>query len=606
MPWLPELLAGLAGILYFVQIVSFARYERSVLDEGNYIYKGWLFVTGQYIPYQDYGPWTNHAPLSFLIFGVVQLLFGPGLRTVRYFSVFVGCLFLLGMWLAAKRIAGRWIAALVILALALNTVQINIYSAAVTQVIVACMLAWILYLVSGEGRSLKELFAGAVLVAALILTRENFVLILPFVFIYVFWQHGKKAGFIVFSTTILIVLAVHIVYWPGIMKIWAQWLPQVLLSFVPPTWLFQGGGEKIDLVESSFPANLAMFFRSVQLNFLAVFGALAVLLAWPKGGLKRPAQFRIVIFLSAMFVFLYLVHGWAAFGKGYCPYCIINYVAFFFPIGLLLFVAFLPGITDRRPIFPAWLTGGLILLMCVGIGYSTYDIFGPSLASIKVPRISNFSFQPGTVELQFALANKFNLSHEFLISALPSGIGFLAGVLLLVVGYIITRLVAKTSLLSNTVYALIFITMLTGFVLSPTPILGRMDVDTGCDAFAQYEQVGAELAQRIPPGSQVYWNGGRSPVPLLYLPDIKIYPPQLNANHSFVRGGDTQKILMYGFWNEELDNKWFSEADIILVRDYEYMSMKASFSPDIFTELGQTSPTFPCNSKTSIHIFKRK
>ena len=73
LPWLPELLAGLAGIVYLVQSVSLAFTQWSVIDEGNYIYKGWLFATGQYVPFQDYGPWTNHMPLSFLIFGYSTL-----------------------------------------------------------------------------------------------------------------------------------------------------------------------------------------------------------------------------------------------------------------------------------------------------------------------------------------------------------------------------------------------------------------------------------------------------------------------------------------------------------------------------------------------------
>jgi hypothetical protein len=65
LPWLPVLLAVLGVIIYILQAIEVARTKTSFLDEGLYVYKGWLFATGQYAPFQEYGPWTNHAVLSF-------------------------------------------------------------------------------------------------------------------------------------------------------------------------------------------------------------------------------------------------------------------------------------------------------------------------------------------------------------------------------------------------------------------------------------------------------------------------------------------------------------------------------------------------------------
>jgi len=606
-PWLPELLAGLAALLYFVQSVGFAYTQWSVLDEGNYIYKGWLFVTGQYIPYQDYGPWTNHTPLSFLTFGVVQLLFGPGLRTVRYFAVFIGCLFLLGMWLVSRRLAGRWAAAACLWFLALNPFPISDYSVAITEGLIACALAWMLYFILGENRSARELFTGSLLAAILVLIRENMILILPFLFLYVFWQYGKKAGFIFLGVTTCLLLVFHVLYWPGIMKVWGRWIPKNLYPFFS-TWVYTGGGTLLWSTQPSFSQKVFVIFTSIQANFLAIFGLIAVWLSWPKGGFKNRRQFRTIVFLSVAFVGLYVAHAWASLEKDYCSFCLINYATFFSVMGLLAFFAFLPGIKKRQPILPAWLVGLLILLLLAGIGYSSYDSFGQSLASIKIPRINNFNIQPGTVELWRMLANKFNLSFQSARRLLPSLAGLITGILILGIGWAVTKIGKKNPLLSNPIYALIFVTMLTGLALSPTIALGGISENAHCDKdiLAGYEQVGAELVQRIPAGSRVYWKGNPSPTALLYVPGIKIYPPQLNGVYSFVQHGDTQKALLYGYWNEELDKKWLSEADIILIRDSDFLSMRAFLSPGIFDELPSTAPVFPCAPDTRIRIFKRK
>jgi hypothetical protein len=606
-PWLPELLAGFAGILYFVQSIWFAHTQWSVLDEGNYIYKGWLFVSGQYPIYQDYGPLTNHMPLAYLIFGYVQLLFGPGLRTVRYFVVFVGCLFLLGMWLVSRRLAGRWAAAACIWFVALNPFPISVYSVAITQILIACTLVWMLFFILGKDRSYKELFVGALLAGVLVLIRENMILLLPFLFLYVFWEHGKKAGVIFLSAGIFLVLLVHVLYWPGIMAAWDRWIPDVLETLFS-AWVYQGGGTFAWSSESSFPQKLLIIFTSIQANFLAIFGLIAVWLSWPRQGFKNQHQFKTVLFLSVAFVALYLAHAWASLGKDYCPFCLINYVTFFSSIGMLCFFAFLPGVKERQPILPIWLVGALILLLALGIGYNSSNSFGQSLASISIPRISNFSFQPGTAELWRVLANKFNLSFQFVRILLPTLVGFFAGILILGIGYAVVKWGPKAPPTSNPVYALILVTMLVGTILSPTLILGGMDPKAECrqDIITSYEKIGSELAERIPPGAQVYWQGDASPTALLYVPDIKIYPPQLNAVYSLILNSETGEALRHGYWNEELNQKWLSEADIILVRDSNFASMRTSLSPEVFEELKATPPAFPCAPETRIRIFKRK
>jgi hypothetical protein len=126
--WLADILALIGGSAYFIQSWIYAHTQESILDEGAYLVKGYLFATGKYRPFQDYGPLTNHMPLSFLIPGWIQVLFQPGLRTGRYFSVILGVLMLAGIWIVSCRLGNEWWAALLIWLIVINEPLIRTYS----------------------------------------------------------------------------------------------------------------------------------------------------------------------------------------------------------------------------------------------------------------------------------------------------------------------------------------------------------------------------------------------------------------------------------------------------------------------------------------------
>src|SRR5512143_3889983 len=85
--WLAGLLALVGMLTYAGLALWFAHTSASNLDEGSYLYKGYLFASGQYHPFELYGPQTNKAPLAFLIPGYAESIFGPGLRTGRYVAI---------------------------------------------------------------------------------------------------------------------------------------------------------------------------------------------------------------------------------------------------------------------------------------------------------------------------------------------------------------------------------------------------------------------------------------------------------------------------------------------------------------------------------------
>ncbi|MGD2026988.1 MAG: hypothetical protein PVI99_04155, partial [Anaerolineales bacterium] len=107
--WLAYGLAVLGALFYAWRTWTLAHtLTTTILDESMYLYKGYLFAAGRYTPYQDYGPLTNHMPLSFLIPGYIQLWFGPGMGTGRLFAFAVSMIMLAGIWVAFHKLGGRW------------------------------------------------------------------------------------------------------------------------------------------------------------------------------------------------------------------------------------------------------------------------------------------------------------------------------------------------------------------------------------------------------------------------------------------------------------------------------------------------------------------
>ena len=95
-------------------------------------------------------------------------------------------------------------------------------------------------------------------------------------------------------------------------------------------------------------------------------------------------------------------------------------------------------------------------------------------------------------------------------------------------------------------------------------------------------------------------------MPLLYAPNIQIYPAQINGDYSFLIGGDPDRILRFGKWNQELAERWANEADIILIEEHFYEGwLKLLVKTGSFRELEPTLSTVSCRSDSQIRIFQR-
>ncbi|MCC7117883.1 MAG: glycosyltransferase family 39 protein [Anaerolineales bacterium] len=598
--WTPELLALLGAFIYLIQALLFAHTTPSNLDEGGYLYKGLLFAEGVYQPFQPYGFWTNKAPLAFLIPGYVQDIFGAGMRTGRYLAVLQALLALLGMWVVTRRLSNRWFAALSIWVLALSPAVIKVYSVGASQSLVAFFIAWVLVFSVGARRPLWQLILGSVLASLMILARQNMVLTLPLLILYILWEHGWKAAFWSGLAGGAVFVIGHIIYWPEILQIWVIWLP--FRSAALNAYLTPSGGSSIWRPDISTPNRVLSFFQGFRWHFFALTGGLFSILLLPqRKELQEKSVFRAIVFLSVLFLSLLYLHSSASLDRSYCVFCFAPYLSFFNILGVILVFALL-GFWNKTPNQYLWiLTLAVAIVVAAGIGFASFEDTGKWVLNWPVPRLGDGKILPGLTTLGETLYNKFAFEQNLLKRIASTGLGLLVGGFIVCLGYLI-----NLKLKYNYAYGLSVFFLLAGVALSPILAGAQGAVECNLDVISANEKIGAYLNQAIPTDSSVYWEGGLSVVPLLYAPYARIYPPQVNDGYAFRQGFEnTDALLKYGLWNSELAQRWRNEADIIILEEWRYPSWKSFLSPQVFEELPRSPESTSCLEGSRLRVFKR-
>jgi len=611
--WLAKTISLLAGAFYIGQSIYDAHFLDVTMDEGTYLMKGMLYLTGVYKPFQPYGPWTNKMPLAFTIPGLAQALFEPGLRTGRYFAVFLSVLMLFGLWLVTYRLRGHWWAAALTTVMALNAGNITIYARALSQGVTVVVLVWALVFILDREQRLWQTTLGAALSMLLVFVRQNMAPVPLLVVLFIFWAYGRKHGFYALAVTGLIFIGFHWYYWPDILKLWRPHLPGFAADWIT-AMLAKAGWQTTPSTSNwstdyGFLTDTFVFFEGVRMNFFAFIGLLTTWIFWPRQkDWKNQLDLKTSVLLSVLVIILTTLHAYASFGLNYCLYCFNGYLAFFMPAGLLLIAISAPYWKKKTGWLPQTLAILVILLACTGIAYGSYQITDEFLMKLPVPRMKNMQILPGSTEIWVFLRNKFSLPYETLQQAIPAAAGLLFGIAFVLIGLLICRLKGKKPRTVSAGFAILLAFLILGTLLSPIKVLGGGKFADYCysDVIASHETVGAELASQIPPGSQVYWHNDVSPLPLLYLSGREFYPPQLNHWYSFREGGEPNIMLQNGLWNAELKERWIEEADYLLVAEKYVPEFEARENFALLTdELTTTDLTVICRDRSFIHVYKR-
>jgi len=623
--WLPEGLAILGAVAYFLQSRFYALTQLSVLDEGAYLLKGYWFATGQYFPYQDYGPLTNHMPLAFIIPGYIQAWFGPSLEVGRFFAVFLGMLFIFGLWLISRRMSGPWWAAAAVWAIVLNPALIKMYSVGVTQGLIAAMLIWVLYLTLGKERSRWQIGLGAGLSGVMALTRLNMTPVLLLLVLYLIWEHGWRTGALAGAAGIGIWLLGHALFWPGILQMWAAYTPQTLTPFLD-AWRIPPEALPSWTSGASLQGRLLSFLEALRFNFIPLASALASWLLWPKShNWQDASERRAAIFLSALLAMLLLIHAIASLGADYCVFCFPLYTAFFSVLGLLLFMLVWP----RRPSVQSQarkiIAGTLLLAIPAALSVGSYSLFATaipprvwvrSLMIFGLPRVADFSLQPGSIPLWGLLENRFGLGYSQSFRMVQNGLGF---ALMLIIGLLfgftlfwmarrLPEFVANRSNFHVGSFgsSAMLLLLMAGFVLSPSPFLGGGYRTYDCDqnVIAGYERLAAELQEQLRSNALVFWRGSRSAVPLLQIEAVQTFPAQLNGDYSYRLGGSADDLERYGLWGPILLQDWLQQADFILVEKDLYRTwLQDALESGPYELLATTNTLVECSPRSQILIY---
>jgi len=604
----PEFTALTGAVLYLLLSLRFAHIQPTILDEGTYLVKGFLFTNGRYSPFQAYGPWTNHMPFSYLIPGWIEQIFEPGLRTGRYFSVFLGLLMLLGLWLLGGRLGNRWLAVGLVWIIALNPVMIRVYSLAVSQVLMACILTWILVLTLDNPNKLWQLLLASALASLMVITRINMAPVLPFLLFFIFWQFGWRSGLFASLAGLLTLVVSHTPFWPGILQMWARWIPKSISPFLD-TWRTVNTGSGTWKPVITAGDRISSLLDGLRFNFIPVlvligFGILVI----QRKRWKNLFHYRAAVFLTILSGFMILVHGWASLSNNYCVYCFSGYLMFFSPLMLLLLVltavSWEPGPGKWYTVFVVSLVIGLTTL----VGWGAFQEIGSDLVEFPVPLFLTGTFRPGSIPLWGVLENGFNIPFMTSRWLVPIVLGFLSGIIILTGVFISFRkLKDKQSNYHFGIYSIITLIII-GIIFSPTPILSADGEQVSCqeDILSSIEEAGRYLDKTIPDGSLIYWAGSDSAVPLLYINHAEIFPAQLNNGYSYRIGGDPDELLQFGLWNEELSERWKQEADYILIIESKYdQTWKQYLESGDYSELPRSPSINPCETENRLRIFKR-
>lgn len=612
LPWLPDALSGAGIFVFLLQLVYYANTQLSRLDEGLYQVKGYYFAIGKYLPFEPYGPLTNHMPLSFIIPGYVQAWFGPGIRTGRYFAVVLAIGISVVLWLTARRLGGTWWGAAAVWMLTLNVANARVFSLGISQVLVAFFLGWAMYFGLGQERKRWQLILSAIFAALTLMTRINLAPVLPLLMLYFWWQHGFKEAFLAGLAAFMVIVGVHALYWPGILKMWAYWIPEGTFAFLDgyyAPWQKTFHRNPIPLsewiwdLESDYWNPMISFWHGVRYNFLAFMGFAATLLLWPSPKQWRSSgRMKQAVFLTVSYLALLVMHMWAALGGNSCHvFCFSGYLFFFNLIGLILIVLAAREWLQALPLWRQVLIAVIVLLIATGVGFGAFSEIGKAIADLRISSFQGYSFP-----LSAPFQNKYGLSLSVVRQIVSALAGLIIGVLILVLAFFASRWMKKQTeqMYAPAMLALVFV-MGIGMLFSSTPVFGAGETShiCGSQVLDSYEQVGEKLAANLEPGAQIYWRGGQSILPLLYLPDIEIYPPQMNDVFTYAAWGgpyDADELYSFSLWNEELKETWIAEADAVLVEGRRY---KKEWQPLVeageFEILITTAPTEDCRGDDS-------
>ena len=530
------------------------------------------------------------------------------------------------MWIVARKLGGKWWAAVAVWAFALNPGWIESYSLGYSQVIILFFTTWSFVFLIGEDKKYWEIILASFLLGLAGVTRLNMLVVVFLLILYIFWQHGRKAGLIATISGLTPIIFLHVLYWPGILKLWAYYVPDGLIPYLEAyRFPFNFSYLPVDFSLAGWLENpkhllwdiVQAFWKGILKNIFAVFGVLATILLWPKKNTwKSDYDRRLVYFLLTTYLILFLMHAWAALTGKSCNFtCFKGYLMFFTNIGIFLTIITYPYWVKRLPAWRNIVIGLFISYFLIELAHWNQGWKADLqegikwIINLKVPRISH----TGLIQIKRIFEGKFGIPQKTLSQNLYNYAYW--GIPLIFTWVFIPTIIA--ALRKYKVQFLQFgwilcVSLLSLFlVFSPYQNIGGELNTLACDnnVIDSHEAVGGYLNSIVPEGAKVFWFI-KSWMLFLYLQDVEIFPPQTN-NFSFflppTAGLNRDIILRFGYWNLELWEEFIDEADFLLIEGRREKTDLWQYS-DIsnFEVIGITTPFEACRGDDSVITIYQK
>jgi hypothetical protein len=397
-------------------------------------------------------------------------------------------------------------------------------------------------------------------------------------------------------------------YWPDMLYITLARVPIPVSKVIPdvrPPAAIYGEAERTVKLEVRTDYRMFLYFwLTFRLHFMTLVSAVVVWLLWPfRKGFYFTGRMRAAIFLSILLIILTYAHMQASIGSDVCVSCILLYIGYFDFVGFLLLVVAQRFLVRDLSVIRRTLVLAAGAIIILSIGSTTHEDLSADFAKAMIERLDQ-------VYLWNALLNFTGVPHLRLFRSTFVILVSILVVALFALGLLWTRRFYTDRQVWARKVGLIGVNalLILGLILSPTKVLGKGNDFFECDGsnvLASYEEAGKYLRRVIPPGSQVYWDGRLDAI-FLYLPDVKIYPAQLNHTHSFFIGGDTDALLRIGLWNDVLARQWLTETDYVLIEaGLKQDWVMEILESDKYVKLKPAPKTEKCRWQSAILVYKR-
>lgn len=568
-------------------------------DEQLYLFKGYQLAIGATHFLEPFSYWWNKMVGSFAFWGWVQLVAGKGLFAPRLAIAFLNIGAGWFMQDIAKRSLKSSARLILIILMVLTFPMVSNWSVANSQVLINFLLVLYLWILSKPNLSLISIIGLAVVSAAMVLTRENMIFIIPPTIIYLFFRVGFKRTLAWLGLVSTIGGLWFVRNYPNDILLLTRFVPSIVLpdfNLYQAFTLEQNAVEAFELVKTLRAISYTL--RMAPIHYWgAVTGSFTVLFAIRK---TKPENCHYFAYLALLFWFLFLPHVWVTQSLGYCAYCLATYSGFFISIGALLFVFSLENAEFIGP-----KNGRLsekVALWLFAILYFLVPMISRSMASIA----EDTGWNRGLIWLAQALTNKFQFTpsefRQVWLVFFAIVVGTFAFILFEFSVNFIRRIYPDIRVGVNSL--LVFI-----FVISSLSSLfiGKNVAKCRANVVDWARLTSSEITRSLPNEPTIYLNGEWAALPLLYLNQpYEVFKPQLNSNFSYSAEIADERVQRFGLWNELLARKWRSEANVFLFDRPEYEKFVNLFEVHQFRTYNYAYAPNNCPTQIDLYVLIRK